>query len=592
MQHKWIACFLSFLALSLSLISARAQSDSGPQSAQSPAMAYNEFETVYRTNLERRAQGLAPLRSNLQLTEAARWFSWDSVENRAADYCGHQDTLGRWPDVRTRDFGYLGNSGAENAFCGYVTPAQAVQGWMNSPGHRANILDPNSREIGLGYYRRASDGRGYVTQDFGADPAYPPLVIENEALYTTATQVALYLYDRQVSGGFGGFLPAQQMRRSNNRCFLGANWQPYQTESSWTLEGGSGWRTVYAQTRDALGRTATVQDSIYLGGLPPESALSDAVFSSQSSSVTLYQLDGGGLPQMQFSLGWVADDSNETFHQWWGASGSTISDPQALGGSVYRIPSGAGAFAWVWTTDFTANQPFVAYVRLRAPGSLPPGEIGRIWVQAGQDELPQRILYGSDLAGGGFVEFALPFTFRPTSQDPFLLFKFETSGSATLDIDAVTIFSSPVTVQSPYTWTVPGGNYRGQGVWVRYTNGSNTFSEYAEAYTWSSPLSLSSNHVRFIRANNLVPHPVHIAVQQPCGALGLLLQDNAAWLTASLDGDSLQLVADADGLTAGTYSATVTLTPQVSGVAAQTVAVELWVMDGDIQLLHLPTILR
>ncbi len=591
MRRVLFSCLLTLLAACWGLSSGRAQA-LGPNAAQNPTMAYNEFETVYLTNVERRAQGLAPLRSNLQLTEAARWFSWDSVENRSSGYCGHQDTLGRWPDVRTRDFGYLGSSGAENAFCGYVTPAQAVQGWMNSTGHRANILDPNSREIGLGYYRRVSDGRGYVTQDFGVDSAYPPLVIENEALSTTAAQVALYLYDREVSGGFGGFLPAQQMRRSNNRCFLGAAWQPYQTESSWTLEGGTGWRTVYAQTRDAFGRTSTVQDSIYLGGMPPADALSDAGFASQSSGVTLYELEGGGLPQMQFSLGWVADDSNETFHQWWGASGSTISDGQALGGTVYRIPAGAGAFAWVWTTDFTANQPFVAYVRLRAPGSLPPGEIGRIWVQAGQDELPERILSGSDLAGGGFVEFALPFTFRPTAQDPFLMFKVETSGSATLDVDAVTIFSAPVAVQSPYTWAVPGGKYRGQGVWVRYTDGGNTFSGYGEGQTWPRPLALSANRVLFLRAANLQPRPVQLVVQQPCGELGLLVDEDATWLTASLLEGTLHLTADADGLPAGSYSTVVTLTPQVGGLLPEVVAVELRVVDGEVQLLHLPAVLR
>ncbi len=105
---------------------------------------------------------------------------------------------------RALTYGYLGGAGAENAFCGYVTPADAIQGWMNSEGHRANLLDPGSREIGLGYYRRASAGRGYVTQDFGSDPVYAPVIIENEALSTTTPNVNLYIYDRATNGGFAG----------------------------------------------------------------------------------------------------------------------------------------------------------------------------------------------------------------------------------------------------------------------------------------------------------------------------------------------------------------------------------------------------
>ncbi len=63
---------------------------------------------------------------------------------------------------------------------------------MNSPGHRANLLDPNSREIGLGYYLRTSDGRGYVAQDFGSDAVYPPVIIENEAITTLKARRSMY----------------------------------------------------------------------------------------------------------------------------------------------------------------------------------------------------------------------------------------------------------------------------------------------------------------------------------------------------------------------------------------------------------------
>ena len=155
-----------------------------------------EAQTVYYGNIARQQNGVPPLRWNNQLTEAARWFAWDSVENRPQPYCGHQDTQGHWPDYRARAFGYKGSAGAENAYCGYMEPQDAINGWLNSPGHRANLLDPNSRELGLGYYLRQNDWRGYVVQDFGNDPVFPPVIIENEAITTTVPAVRLYIYDR------------------------------------------------------------------------------------------------------------------------------------------------------------------------------------------------------------------------------------------------------------------------------------------------------------------------------------------------------------------------------------------------------------
>ena len=139
---------LIFLSLVLGLLgTARAQGGYDP-TVQTPTLLYDEARTVHLGNLARRDNGVPPLRWNRQLTHAGRWFSWDSTENRPAGFCGHQDTQGHWPDYRALAFGYLGGAGAENAFCGYLSPEDAIQGWMNSPGHRANLLDPSSREVG------------------------------------------------------------------------------------------------------------------------------------------------------------------------------------------------------------------------------------------------------------------------------------------------------------------------------------------------------------------------------------------------------------------------------------------------------------
>ena len=304
-QIRWLiiltlAPFLIFTALIFTAKPTHAQEGDGAGS-QSSALLLEEADAVYHANLARRAAGAPPLRWNVQLTEAARWFSWDSVANRAESFCGHQDTQGNWPDVRTRNAGYKGASGAENAYCGYLTGEEAVAGWLDSPGHRANLLDPGTREVGLGYYLSPTGDRGYVTQDFGHDPTYAPVVIDDEALATAEDAVGLYIYDAETGGGLQGRSAAVTMQVSNDACFTGANWEPYTTEKPWTLTSGAdGWRTVYVKTRDAMQRTAIVQDSIYRGAAIPDDALTTLPLSTVRPDVTLYDLGGGGLPLMQF----------------------------------------------------------------------------------------------------------------------------------------------------------------------------------------------------------------------------------------------------------------------------------------------------
>ena len=460
---------------------------------QTQALLYNEARAVYLGNLERRNHGIPPLRWNHQLTEAARWFSWDSTENRPP-YCGHQDTQGNWPNDRALLFGYLGYAGAENAYCGYLSPEAAIQGWMESPGHRANLLDPNSREVGLGYYRRESDGRGYVTQDFGNDPVYAPVIIENEALSTTNPNVSLYVYDRLPGAGFAGLGPATQMMVSNNALFDGAVWEPYNVNKAWVLSNGTGWRDVYVKTRDVFNRTLTANDTIFLGAGVPLYELGEAQMSTTQSEVIIYHLNGGALPQAQFSPGWLADDTLNTFEKLWG-NGERLNDPGAWGGTAYHLYPGDGeSFAWVWDTAFIAHTPLVAYFRLKVNDNSSSTEVARISVLGGDTEYGPISLRGVDFTTPNqYQEFAVNFTFTPTSQDPFLMFNFWRSGSADVYVDAVSIFSEPQTIAPRLAWSVPGNNYRGQGVWVRYTDG-NRFSTIIEADTVQTFGDIPHNH--------------------------------------------------------------------------------------------------
>jgi hypothetical protein len=135
------------------------------------AQADFESEVIELVNAEREACncGLHPLSYNIELTVAARRHSQDMGDRNYFDHATPDGT----PDgiafyERITDAGYIYQACGENIAAGYATPEAVVDGWMNSDGHRANILDPDYCDIGVGY--AAVDGSQYYhywTQDFG-----------------------------------------------------------------------------------------------------------------------------------------------------------------------------------------------------------------------------------------------------------------------------------------------------------------------------------------------------------------------------------------------------------------------------------------
>jgi uncharacterized protein YkwD len=126
-------------------------------------------------NKRRRAHGIAGLRGNPDLRSAARRHTADMV---GRGYFSHVAPGGVDLVDRVRRTGYLDGSRSwgvgENIAWGtgsYGTPARIVQSWMNSPGHRANILNRRFREIGIGIVpgspANASATGGTYTTDFG-----------------------------------------------------------------------------------------------------------------------------------------------------------------------------------------------------------------------------------------------------------------------------------------------------------------------------------------------------------------------------------------------------------------------------------------
>ena len=122
-----------------------------------------EGEVLSLVNTERAKAGCGAVQNNSLLHNAARGHSSDMAAN---NYFSHTSQDGRTFADRIRAAGYTGSAIAENIAWGQSTPQAVMTSWMNSSGHRANILNCryNALGVGLAY---SSDGRPYWTQDFG-----------------------------------------------------------------------------------------------------------------------------------------------------------------------------------------------------------------------------------------------------------------------------------------------------------------------------------------------------------------------------------------------------------------------------------------
>lgn len=107
--------------------------------------------------------GLVPLKIDLKLTAmAAAHASWMAA-NRTMTHSGGDGSF----QTRLRASGYAYRGAGENVAAGYPTPAAVNSGWMNSPEHRANIMNGTFRDVGFGVVT-GKDGNRYWSAAFGA----------------------------------------------------------------------------------------------------------------------------------------------------------------------------------------------------------------------------------------------------------------------------------------------------------------------------------------------------------------------------------------------------------------------------------------
>ncbi|MCK9488346.1 MAG: CAP domain-containing protein [Xanthomonadales bacterium] len=249
-----------------------------------------EHQVVERVNLERWQRGqLPPLKAQSALRTAA-WNHSQAMGVR--NFFAHCDLdTGSLPWDRMIAAGYHYHQAAENIAAGQASPAAVVASWLASPGHLANILSPNSREIGVGYYLDAADQphvrvdsngdcvadgglvgpyRHYWTQKFGRRNDVFPVVIAREAWQVDECLIDIHLYGQ-------GW--AQHYRLSNDGQDWSA-WQPFASDVLWPLAGNAGGTaSVHAQIRNGAGQVRSAQDSVRLA-IDCAAGLPDLIFAN------------------------------------------------------------------------------------------------------------------------------------------------------------------------------------------------------------------------------------------------------------------------------------------------------------------------
>lgn len=127
-----------------------------------PEVTAYEKEVARLVNVERAKNGLPPLSYNWELARVARYKSQDMINRKYFDH--NSPTYGS-PFQMMKSFGIRYTAAGENIAYGQRTPQEVMNGWMNSSGHRSNILSKTFTQIGVGY-AKDSAGRAYWTQQF------------------------------------------------------------------------------------------------------------------------------------------------------------------------------------------------------------------------------------------------------------------------------------------------------------------------------------------------------------------------------------------------------------------------------------------
>lgn len=171
---------LSGLLITVKIFSFAALSFAPVENAFSSAISSNNI--IALTNSSRKVYGLSELKENKKLTLAAQAKAEDMLQNQ---YFAHTSPDGKTPWSFVEGAGYAYLSAGENLAVNFTESEDVESAWMNSPSHKANILNSEFEEIGIGIALGEYKGKStiFVVQMFGT------AALEKIAFTDTPTQV-------------------------------------------------------------------------------------------------------------------------------------------------------------------------------------------------------------------------------------------------------------------------------------------------------------------------------------------------------------------------------------------------------------------
>jgi len=212
----------------------------------------------------------------------------------------------------------------ENIAAGYSTPSSVVAGWMSSSGHRANILNPDNWELGVGYYTGGGSWSRYWVQTLGRRSGVYPVIINSEAYSTSNRAVQLYVY---------GPSSAERMRFSSDGATWSA-WQTYTPHTPWTLaDGDTGTRSVHAQIDTGL-QTLQASEDIHFVSTAPVLAIDPTALRSLTAQRSGTCLPATHTVRVSNAGGGALD---------WGASEDSVWLEIAQGADTFTVTCAGGA---------------------------------------------------------------------------------------------------------------------------------------------------------------------------------------------------------------------------------------------------------
>jgi hypothetical protein len=218
--------------------------------AESREWLATAHDYAVQVNQLRLQHNLPPLKLNAQLCEAAQAHAEAMAQTGVI---AHADQHGRRADYRASAAGYFYHRLGENLAAGQLTWERALHAWLNSPDHRANLLTPDYRELGIGFAGSASRYRTVWAQLLGARRTAYPVIINLDAFATDSPLVSVYVH---------GAREAQAMRYRIND----GDWSAWQSPTEWLkceLPNYEGFHTVTVQLRIGE-RVFEASDEIYL----------------------------------------------------------------------------------------------------------------------------------------------------------------------------------------------------------------------------------------------------------------------------------------------------------------------------------------